>query len=803
MFNISDNALSVLIKFLNKIIFIITKVTKTKEDVTDFTRDIPNSLYTLRKLTGLNKKYFKMYSSYPRCHSINSDLDTKTCKNIQFPANPRASICNANLLKTVKKKDKIESKPLKSFFYQSIKSSLSINFQREGFAEAIGHWKVRSKSMPDHLIGDVYDGKVWKDLEQNGFFDSPYNLAVTLNVDWFQPYKRVKDSVGALYLCIANLPRSLRYKQENVILVGIIPGPTEPKLTINSYLEPLVDELKEFWSGVNVTLPSGNNVTVRVCLICVTCDVPAVRKVCGFVGHKARLGCSKCLCEFNHLQGGGLQCSGNLGEWDLRNLKQHRQQCEKSLQCKSHNASKKFSAKFGVRFSNLLNIPYFNPVRCHVIDPMHNLLLGTSKHMLEVWVKLGLVTKNSFDTIEKAASLFSCPNDIGRLPLKIGSSFSGFTADQWKMWTLAYSAVVLKGVIPDNHLRIWLLFVQACTILCSRILKKSDLEIAHNYLKQFCIKFIDAYGHEHFTPNMHMHIHLRDCCSDFGSIYGFWCFAFERCNGILGSFQTNNRCVESQIMKKFIFQQQVFKLKFPTEFQDISDLLNLSSQGKGSLKVEEVSPAMTIKLNALSHFTLEELHSAYSDSLFFSTESGINLLPKVHERVLSLEQVGHMKQLYSLLYPKHKISHFSHFYEYSTSANLLGETYNSGNSRNSVYISLWPNTSDINIMVKRICRIDYFLKHRITLSHIETRTLVTPTHLLCHVSWFKVHTKEDWFGHSAIVCKNEMEEESRFSYIPLQRLMVPCTFGYFTLKFDLDIPETVLVAVPLPFHRCI
>ena len=46
MFNISDNALSVLIKFLNKIIFIVTKITKTKDDMTDFTRDIPNSLYT-------------------------------------------------------------------------------------------------------------------------------------------------------------------------------------------------------------------------------------------------------------------------------------------------------------------------------------------------------------------------------------------------------------------------------------------------------------------------------------------------------------------------------------------------------------------------------------------------------------------------------------------------------------------------------------------------------------------------------------------------------------------------------------
>ena len=113
-------------------------------------------------------------------------------------------------------------------------------------------------------------------------------------------------------------------------------------------------------------------------------------------------------------------------------------------------------------------------------------------------------------------------------------------------------------------------------------------------------------------------MHLRDCCSDFGSIYAFWCFAFERCNGVLGSFQTNNRCIESQIMKKFIFQQQIFKLQFPTEFQDISDLLSLNSQGKGSLKVEEVDPAITIKLNALSHFRLEELHSAYNDSLFLN-----------------------------------------------------------------------------------------------------------------------------------------------------------------------------------------
>jgi len=49
-------------------------------------------------------------------------------------------------------------------------------------------------------------------------------------------------------------------------------------------------------------------------------------------------------------------------------------------------------------------------------------------------------------------------------------------------------------------------------------------------------------------------------------------------------------------MKKFIFQQQVLKIKLSTEFQDIPDLLKSSNQEKGSLKIQEVSPAITIKL---------------------------------------------------------------------------------------------------------------------------------------------------------------------------------------------------------------
>ena len=56
--------------------------------------------------------------------------------------------------------------------------------------------------------------------------------------------------MGIIYLVIENLPQSERFKVENMIVVGCIPGPKEPKGNINSFLNPLVNELLELWTGI-------------------------------------------------------------------------------------------------------------------------------------------------------------------------------------------------------------------------------------------------------------------------------------------------------------------------------------------------------------------------------------------------------------------------------------------------------------------------------------------------------------------------------------------------------------------------
>ena len=63
------------------------------------------------------------------------------------------------------------------------------------------------------------------------------------------------------------------------------------------------------------------------------------------------------------------------------------------------------------------------------IDPMHNLFLGTGKRMIFVWLEQQLLSKDNFKTMQTLIDSMHVPSNIGRIPLKIESSFVGFTTD--------------------------------------------------------------------------------------------------------------------------------------------------------------------------------------------------------------------------------------------------------------------------------------------------------------------------------------------------------------------------------------
>ena len=322
------------------------------------------------------------------------------------------------------------------------------------------------------------------------FLASPGNLAFSLNVDWFQPYKVTQSSVGVLFLTILNLPRSVRYNRQYTILAGVIPGPNEPKRDINTFLDPLVKELTDLWRGVNMNVHSSSTLkNIRCALICVTCDIPASRKVAGFLGHMATLGCSKCLKEFQGNVGSKTYSGFNRLLWTPRKNELHRSAVQSISQCSNKTKRQKMESEYGCRYSALLKLPYFDPIRMVSLDPMHNLFLGTAKYVMKnLWIKENILTQQKFSEMQELLNKFHVPSDVGRITRKIETGFSGFTADQFKNWVMLYSIPVLFDRIDVTHLECWRRFVLACRLLCQKSLSTSDLQFADALLMQFCSK---------------------------------------------------------------------------------------------------------------------------------------------------------------------------------------------------------------------------------------------------------------------------------------------------------------------------
>ena len=692
--------------------------------------------------------------------------------------------------------------PRKTYPYQSLRDAISFMVSKPDFLAKCEFWRGRASKVPDNTFADIYDGKIWKEFESeryNHYLQFPGNLLLSLNVDWFQPFSRTRYSVGAIYLVVLNLPREDRYKMENVVLVGIIPGPKEPKLTLNSYLAPLVLELGEAYNGWNIPVKHTQfkAVSVCACLGCVTCDVPATRKVCGFLGHTARLGCSKCLKEFPVAAFGQKPnfASYDRENWAPRSAENHKAICTDLLKASSKTSLRDLEAEHSVRYSCLIQLPHFDPIRFAVVDPMHNLLLGTAKHVLFVWIKKGILLPDDLQLIEERSEQIAFPGDVGRIPTKIGSGFAGFTADQWRIWTTVLSPVVLKGILPNHHLRCWLMFVRACCLLLSRILFKPNITTAERYLLMFCKMFQQLYGDEACTPNMHLHMHLATCLLDYGPVYSFWCFPFERFNGLLGAYHTNKKAIEVQIMKKFLHQQCVKDISFPYGYGEFENLLK-RKEDSGSLGE---SKGMDVT-SMMSFATVREF-----GQLSFQLNSGSKLCSMIlplREKVLASDDFHKLETIYQQLYPRRTISFMSRFYHRCRRITLANEIIGSENERSAVVMAYWPGTGssleNIDYTRCRVGIIQYFLRHSATFAPSQEHE----EHLFCFIRWKQSHPSYDWFGHSATVTSLACEPLSACCYMPVLRIAYRCAYGELSVQF-VDKTEKVFVVSPVKLKFCI
>lgn len=99
---------------------------------------------------------------------------------------------------------------------------------------------------------------------------------------------------------------------------------------------------------------------VRAALLCFISDIPTTRKVCGFPGLRAKLGCSKCLKVFPCVGfGEPTDYSGyERHKWRLRTKEQHLQSLKYIKMVNTQTERQEKQRKYGVLWSKLCRLPY-------------------------------------------------------------------------------------------------------------------------------------------------------------------------------------------------------------------------------------------------------------------------------------------------------------------------------------------------------------------------------------------------------------------------------------------------------------
>ena len=105
-------------------------------------------------------------------------------------------------------------------------------------------------------------------------------------------------SVTAIHIVLLNMPPPARYKVESMHLTGVVPRPREPSIIrINHLLQPLVNDLLEFWdpnAWYTRTPNCFSGKLVKVALVPLTCDLRAARQEMGHGSYSAKKFCSIC-----------------------------------------------------------------------------------------------------------------------------------------------------------------------------------------------------------------------------------------------------------------------------------------------------------------------------------------------------------------------------------------------------------------------------------------------------------------------------------------------------------------------------
>lgn len=379
---------------------------------------------------------------------------------------------------------KPDGKPHRQFLYLPLIPRLQGFFSS---ADMIKKMSYRSsyRRTPGQ-IADVFDGDHYNQLLRHRvivdgeklnhrYFSDPRDIALSLSTDSYllQKRRRRGPSATPILLQSYNLPPQIRTQLRNLICIGIIPGPHQPK-DLGSFLCPLDNEMANLAYGVaTFDVVEKSMFQMHAYIMFKLGDIIAVEKFMQIKGHNAIYPCRS--CKIRATRGTGntyyvpLQppksttgLNRTLTQWQANRLPLRSHQEFIDTVGQLDGATTKSERARIAKETGIKNLPALRRVgsldyaRSMPWEWFHLLLENVIPNLVDLWTGQfkGLdagdggfeISRHIWEEVgkETAAAVRDIPASFVRVLSNIATDRSLFTAESWCFWFVYLAPILLK-----------------------------------------------------------------------------------------------------------------------------------------------------------------------------------------------------------------------------------------------------------------------------------------------------------------------------------------------------------------------
>lgn len=276
--------------------------------------------------------------------------------------------------------------PIRKQVFQDLRHWLARLLCRPGVEDLLER-PLRRRQQYDDPMFDFWDAMAsYRRMGVDGkpFFPGPdperiLRLMFSFSMDGFNPFhmkeaKQTASSTG-VWMALLNLPLHMRFREENLFYFTIIPGDRGPSMDqINHTLEFLVRVflIPLFQPGFHFSrtakYPGGRTVQGR--LVPLIADMPAIRQAIGFSPQNSKPFCTRDLLLIGDIE------NFDKTTWPSRNLTDQKAHATEWRDAPSSKMRKQLYDLFGVRWTPMWELDYFNPIRMADSEAFHVFFLG-------------------------------------------------------------------------------------------------------------------------------------------------------------------------------------------------------------------------------------------------------------------------------------------------------------------------------------------------------------------------------------------------------------------------------------------